>query len=78
MTLQELVSALEYTREQIFNAELRLDQTDPKEPELIDALIYELRAWGKRYEYYNRKIREAVRNGQEIQGRGLLQFGGRR
>lgn len=78
MTIQELVLALEHAREQIFNAELRLDQADPKEPELIDAAVYELRAWEMRYEYYTRKLREAVRNGQKIQNRGLLQFGGRR
>lgn len=78
MTLQELISTMEHTREQIFNAELRLDQTDPKEPELIDAAVYELRAWEIRYMYYLRKIKEAVKDGQKIQGRGLLQFGGRR
>lgn len=77
MTLQELVAALEHAREQLYNAELRLDQADPKEPELIDALIYELRAWEKRYEYYNQKLREAVRNGSAIPGRRLLRFAGR-
>lgn len=60
--LQELTSALEYAREQLYNAELRFDQADPKEPELIDALVYEQRAWEKRCEFYQRKIKEVVKN----------------
>lgn len=77
MTLQELVSALEHAREQFFNAELRLDQADPKEPELIDALVYEVTAWEKRCQFYQKKIREAVRNGEKLPGRRLLRFAGR-
>lgn len=65
--LQELTSALEYAREQLYNAELRFDQVDPGEPELIDALVYEQKAWEKRCEFYRRKIREAMKDAKKIQ-----------
>ena len=58
MNIRELQSALEYSREQLFQAEKRLDTAT--EPELIDAAIYEQMAWEKRCEFYNRKLKEAV------------------
>jgi len=76
MNIQELQEALEYAREQMFHAELRLDQLT--DPELIDACIYEIRAWEIRFGYYNRKLKEAVAGGQAIPRQRYLQFGGRR
>lgn len=76
MNIGELTAALEYSREQLFQAEKRLDTAT--EPELIDAAIYEQMAWEKRCEFYNRKLREAVRSGQAIPSIGHIQFGSRR
>lgn len=67
MNIGELTAALEYSREQLFQAELRLDQVT--EPELIDAAIYEQKAWEKRCEFYNRKLKEAVASGQAVDGK---------
>jgi len=67
MNIQELQEALEYAREQMFHAELRLDQLT--DPELIDACIYEIRAWEIRFGYYNRKLKEAVASGQAVDGK---------
>lgn len=76
MTIQELTAALRHSREQLFQAELKIDQVT--EPELIDAAIYECKAWETRYSFYNRKIREAVKNGQTIPRQRIVCFGGRR
>ena len=76
MNIGELTAALEYSREQLFQAELRLDQVT--EPELIDAAIYEQMAWEKRCEFYNRKLKEAVAGGQAILCQRLVCFGGKR
>ena len=76
MNIGELTAALEYSREQLFQAEQRLDQVT--EPELIDAAVYELKTWEIRFGYYNRKLKEAVKSGQAIQRNGLVYFGGRR
>ena len=76
MNIRELQEVLEYAREQMFHAELRLDQLT--DPELIDACIYEIRAWEMRFGYYNRKLKEAVASGQAIPCRRYVQFGGRR
>lgn len=75
MNINELQAALEYSREQLFQAELRFDQATEKD--LIDAAICEMAAWDKRYNFYNRKLKEAVKSGQAIQNNGYLQFGGR-
>ncbi len=75
MNIQELQSALEYSREQLFQAEKCLDAAT--EPELIDAAIYEQIAWEKRCEFYNRKLKEAIKDGQAIRSVGVVQFGGR-
>lgn len=76
MNIRELQAALEYSREQLFQAEKRLDTAT--EPELIDSAIYEQMAWEKRCEFYNRKLKEAVAGGQALQRNGLVYFGGRR
>jgi len=57
MNIRELQSALEYSREQLFQAKKRLDTAT--EPELIDAAIYEQMAWESRCSYYRRKLKEA-------------------
>ena len=75
MNIGELQAALEYSREQLFQAEKRLDTAT--EPELIDSAIYEQMAWEKRCEFYNRKLKEAVKSGQAIQRNGLVYFGDR-
>ena len=76
MNIQELTAALKYSREQLFQAEKRLDAVT--EPELIDAAIYEQKAWEERSKFYNCKLREAVAGGQAIQRNGLIHFGDRR
>jgi len=76
MNIQELTAALEYSREQLFQAEKQLDATT--EPELIDAAIFEQKAWEERCKFYNRKLREAFKGGQAIPRQRYLQFGGRR
>ena len=76
MNIRELQSALEYSREQLFQAEKRLDTAT--EPELIDSAIYEQMARENRCEFYNRKLKEAVAGGQALQRNGLVYFGGRR
>lgn len=76
MNIQELQAALEYAREQLFQAEQRLDQVT--EPELIDAAAYERKAWETRFEFYRKKIKEAFESGQAIPCRGYIHFGGRR
>ena len=75
MNIRELQAALEYSREQLFQAEKQLDATT--ESELIDAAIYEQMAWEKRCKFYNRKLKEAVEGGQAIQRNGLVYFGDR-
>lgn len=62
MNIRELQLALEYSREQLFQAKKCLDAAT--EPELIDAAIYEQIAWEKRCEFYHRKLKEAVASGQ--------------
>lgn len=76
MNIGELTAALEYSREQLFQAEQGLDQVT--ELELIDALIYEKQAWEKRFAYYNRKLKEAFKDGQAIPRQRIVQLGGRR
>jgi len=76
LNLHELQATLEYSREQLYQAEKQLDATT--EPELIDAVIYEQKVWEERCKYLNRKLREAFKNGQEIRSVGVVQFGGRR
>ncbi len=76
MNIGELQSALEYSREQLFQAKKRLDTAT--EPELIDAAIYEQMAWEKRCEFYNQKLKEAVAGGQAILCQRLVYFGGKR
>jgi len=76
MNIRELQSALEYSREQLFQAEKRLDTAT--EPELIDAAIYEQKAWESRCSYYRRKPKEAVASGQAIPRQRLVCFGGKR
>ena len=67
MNIGELTAALEYSREQLFQAEKQLDATT--ESELIDAAIYEQMAWESRCSYYRRKIKEAVASGQAVDGK---------
>ncbi len=67
MNIRELAAALEYSRAQLFQAEKQLDATT--ESELIDAAIYEIRAWEIRFGYYNRKLKEAVASGQAVDGK---------
>lgn len=71
MNIRELQSALEYSREQLFQAEKQLDATT--EPELIDAAIFEQKAWEERCKFYNRKLKEAVAGGQEIPSQRHIQ-----
>lgn len=75
-SIQQLQAALEYSREQLFQAELKLDQVT--ETELIDAAIFEQRSWEERCKFYNRKLREAVRSGQALPSIRHIQPGGRR
>ena len=75
MNIRELQSALEYSREQLFQAEKRLDTAT--EPELIEAAIYEQKAWESRCSYYRRKLKEAVAGGQAIPRQRLIHSGGR-
>ena len=75
MDIRELQSALEYSREQFFQAKKRLDMAT--EPELIDAAIYEQMAWEKRCEFYHRKLKEAVASGQAVPSPRLIHSGGR-
>ncbi len=76
MNIRELRSALEYSREQFFQAKRRLDTAT--EPELIDAAIYEQMAWEKRCEFYHRKLKEAFASGQAIPSQRLIHSGGNR
>lgn len=78
MTIQELVTAVNYAYEQINWAEKRLDMTSLGEPELIDAAIFEQKAWELRYKFYKRKLKEAMQSGQAIPCQRHLQLGGRR
>ena len=75
MNIGELTAALEYSREQLFQAEKQLDATT--EPELIDAAIFEQKAWEERCKFFQKKIKEAVNSGQAIQRNGLVYFGDR-
>lgn len=59
MNILELQEALEHAREQLFQAEIKLDHTTDKE--LIDAAIYEQKSWEERYNFYLRKLREAFK-----------------
>lgn len=74
--IQQLQVALQYAREQLFQAELKLDQVT--EPELIDAAIFEQRSWEERCKFYNRKLREVVKSGQALPSIRHIQLGGRR
>ena len=76
MNINELQTALEHSREQLFQAEKQLDATT--EPELIDAAIFEQKAWESRCSYYRRKIKEAVASGQAIPRQRLIHSGGKR
>ena len=76
MTIQELTEGLKYAQEQLYQAELKLDQVTDET--LIDAAIYEQKAWEERCKFYNRKLKEAVKSGQAIPCRRYVQFGGRR
>ena len=76
MNIRELQSALEYSREQLFQAKKCLDAIT--EPELIDAAIYEQMAWEKRCEFYHRKLKEALAIGQAIPSQRLIHSGGKR
>ena len=76
MTIQELTEGLKYAQEQLYQAELKLDQVTDET--LIDAAIYEQKAWEERCKFYNCKLREAVAGGQAIQRNGLVYFGGNR
>ena len=76
MTIQELTEGLKYAQEQLYQAELKLDQVTDET--LIDAAIYEQKAWEERCKFYNRKLREAFKGGQAIQRNGLVYFGGKR
>ena len=76
MNIQQLTAALEHAREQLLQAKKKLDATT--ESELIDAAIYEQKAWEERCKFYNRKLKEAVKSGQAIPCRRYVQFGGRR
>ena len=76
MNIRELQSALEHSREQLFQAKRRLDTAT--EPELIDAAIYEQMAWEKRCEFYHRKLKEAFASGQAIPSQRLIHSGGKR
>ncbi len=73
MNIQQLTAALEHSREQLFQAKKKLDATT--ESELIDAAIYEQKAWEKRCEFYNRKLKEAVAGGQAIPRQRLIHSG---
>ena len=75
MNIQYITVALEHAREQLFQAKKKLDATT--ESELIDAAIYEQKAWEKRCEFYNRKLKEAVASGQAIPHQRLIHSGGR-
>jgi len=76
MNIREIQSALEYSREQFFQAKGRLNTAT--EPELIEAAKYEQMAWEKRCEFYHRKLREAVASGQVVSSSRLLHSGGKR
>ena len=76
MNIRELQWALEYSREQLFQAKKCLDAIT--EPELIDAAIYEQMAWEKRCEFYHRKLKEAVASRQAIPNQRLIHSGGKR
>ena len=73
---EHLTAALEHAREQLLQAKKKLNATT--ESELIDAAIYEQKAWEERCKFYNRKLKEAVKSGQAIPCRRYVQFGGRR
>jgi hypothetical protein len=75
MNIQDLIVALEHAREQLFQAEKQLDATT--EPELIDAAIFEQKAWEERCKFYNRKLKEAVAGGQAIPRQRLIHSRGR-
>lgn len=64
MNIKELITALNYAWEQKTQAEQRFNLAE--EPELINAAIFEMRAWEERCKYLNRKLREAIKDGQEI------------
>jgi len=70
MNIRELQSALEYSRERLFRAEKQLDATT--EPELIDAAIFEQKAWEARCKFYNRKLREALKVNKRYEVSGLF------
>ncbi len=76
MNIRELKWALEYSREQLFQAKKCLDVTT--EPELIDAAIYEQMAWEKRCKFYHRKLKEAFASGQAIPSQRLIHSGSKR
>lgn len=72
MIIEELITSINYVREQKAQAKQRFNLAE--EPELIDAAIFEMRAWEERYKYLNRKLREAFRNEQEVPSQRFVQF----
>lgn len=70
MDIRELQLALEYSREQLSQAEKQLDATT--EPELIDEAIFEQKAWEERCKFYNRKLREALKVNKRYEVSGLF------
>lgn len=76
MNIQYITVALEHAREQLLQAKKKLDATT--ESELIDAAIYEQKAWEERCRFFQKKIKEAAQSGQAIPCQRYVQFGGRR
>ncbi|HHY42553.1 MAG TPA: hypothetical protein GX514_06875 [Thermoanaerobacterales bacterium] len=75
MNIEDLIVELRDAEEQLFQAELKLDQVT--DPILVDAAIFEQKAWENICKYYRLKLREAVAGGQAIQRNGLVYFGDR-
>lgn len=75
MNIEDLIVELRDAEEQLFQAELKLDQVT--DPILVDAAIFEQRAWENRCRYYRLKIKEAVASGQAIPRQRLIHSGGR-
>ncbi len=76
MTVEDLMKNLKHAQEQLYQAGLKLDQVTDET--LIDAAIFEQKAWENICKYYRLKLREAVTSGQAIPRQRYLQFGGRR
>jgi len=54
--LRELLQALTDTREELNRARIMFDHAC--EPELVDAVVYEINSLNARYDYLLRKVRE--------------------